>query len=117
MPEAPNAPFVLLERSNLFSFLLDLIQRVYRPSIHSAVNEYGLTCLGKRVFVEHGLDVLDAIPSDQMLLPVKYWEAERPNMLRQIGDARKRKLIQYQRFMCGPIHECHSLEPKVVDLR
>lgn len=293
MPEAPNAPFVLLERSDLFSFLLDLIQRVYRPSIHSAVNEYGLvivggqsltlwarqylidemtgkdvafvtsddldfvgnlqsidycqrvmgvpfrratiddntvniaaayidwvdgkeiivdileldsvggapkkeifrylavldiegtsvavidpitclksrlfnlyaywearpqrefvrvklalrasyhylqdllvhegyraiaehvrrikalalTCLGKRVFVEHGLDVLDAIPSDQMLLPVRYWEAERQNMLRQIGDARQRKLIQYQRFQCGPIHECHSLEPKVVDLR
>ncbi len=28
-----DAPFALLERSELFAFLLDLIQPVYRPSI------------------------------------------------------------------------------------
>jgi len=48
MPEAVNedAPFALLERSELFAFLLDLIQRVYRPSIQSAVTDYGLVIVG-----------------------------------------------------------------------
>jgi hypothetical protein len=48
MPDAARdeAPFALLERSDLFTFLLDLIQRVYRPSIKSAVNDYGLVIVG-----------------------------------------------------------------------
>jgi hypothetical protein len=48
MPEAVNedAPFTQLERSDLFAFLLDLIQRVYRPSVLSAVNDYGLVIVG-----------------------------------------------------------------------
>lgn len=48
MTDAVNedAPFALLERSALFAFLLDLIQRVYRPSIQSAVTDYGLVIVG-----------------------------------------------------------------------
>lgn len=48
MPETVDeeAPFALLERSELFAFLLDLIQRVYRPSIQSAVTDYGLVIVG-----------------------------------------------------------------------
>ncbi|UUQ63035.1 hypothetical protein NLK61_17260 [Pseudomonas fuscovaginae UPB0736] len=46
MPETEEAPFALLERSDLFAFLLDLIQRVYRPSIQSAVTDYGLVIVG-----------------------------------------------------------------------
>jgi len=52
MPEAVNedAPFSLLERSELFAFLLDLIQRVYRPSIQSVVTDYGIVIVGGQSF-------------------------------------------------------------------
>lgn len=48
MPEALNqdAPLAPLEHSELFAFLLDLIQRVYRPSIQSAVIDYGPVIVG-----------------------------------------------------------------------
>ena len=74
------------------------------------IKALALTQLGKRVYVEYGIDVLDAIPYDPALLPATYLDRERPNTLRQIGDARRRKLIQYQRFTCGPIHPSH-LQP------
>lgn len=74
------------------------------------IKALALTPLGKRVYVEYGIDVLDAIPYDPALFPAAYLDLERPNMLRQIGDARRRKLLQYQRFACGPIHHSH-LEP------
>jgi len=71
-----------------------------------------LTPLGKRVYVEYEIEVLDAIPYDPALYPTAYMDRERPNMLRQIGDIRRRKLIQYQRFVCVPIHLSH-LHPAV----
>lgn len=74
------------------------------------IKALAMTPLGKRVYIEYGIDVLDAIPYDPALFPAAYLELERPNMLRQIGDARLRKLLQYQRFACGPIHPGH-LEP------
>ncbi|NHW99955.1 hypothetical protein [Pseudomonas koreensis] len=74
------------------------------------IKALALTTLGKRVYVEYGIDVLDAIPYDPALYPTAYMDRERPNMLRQIGDLRLRKLIQYQRFACGPIHPSH-LQP------
>lgn len=43
---ALEAPFSVLERSELFTFLLDLIQRVYRPSVQAAVKDYGLIIVG-----------------------------------------------------------------------
>lgn len=76
----------------------------------SRIKALALTTLGKRVYVEYGIDVLDAIPYDPALYPTAYMDRERPNMLRQIGDLRRRKLIQYQRFACGPIHPSH-LQP------
>jgi len=74
------------------------------------IKALALTPLGKRVYVEYGIDVLDAIPYDPALYPTAYMDQERPNMLSQIGDVRRRKLIQYQRFACGPIHPSH-LQP------
>ncbi|WNC09325.1 hypothetical protein [Pseudomonas coleopterorum] len=74
------------------------------------IKALALTPLGKRVYVEYGIDVLDAIPYDPTLFPAAYLDLEQPNMLRQIGDARRRKLLQYQRFAFGPIHHSH-LEP------
>nr|WP_262924676.1 hypothetical protein [Pseudomonas fluorescens] len=74
------------------------------------IKALALTTLGKRVYVEYGIDVLDAIPYDPALYPTAYMDQERPNMLSQIGDVRRRKLIQYQRFACGPIHPSH-LQP------
>lgn len=74
------------------------------------IKALALTQLGKRIYVEYGIDVLDAIPYDPALFPADYMDRERPNMLRQIGDARRRKLIQYQQFACGPIHPSH-LQP------
>lgn len=71
------------------------------------IKALALTPFGKRVYVEYGIDVLDAIPYDPAIFPAAYLDRERPNMLRQIGDARQRKLIQYQRFACGPIHPSH----------
>ena len=71
------------------------------------IKALALTPLGKRVYVEYGIDVLDAIPYDPAIFPAAYLDRERPNTLRQIGDARQRKLIQYQRFACGPIHPSH----------
>jgi len=71
------------------------------------IKDLALTPLGKRVHVEYGIDVLDAIPYDPALFPTAYSERERPNMLRQIFDVRRRKLIQYQRFACGPVHSSH----------
>ncbi|SEI02084.1 hypothetical protein [Pseudomonas asplenii] len=71
------------------------------------IKALALTRLGKRVYVEYGIDVLDAIPHDPAMLPTKYLDREQPNMLRQIGDARQRKLRQYQHFACGPIHQSH----------
>lgn len=78
------------------------------------IKALALTTLGKRVYVEYGIDVLDAIPYDPALHPTSYMDRERPNMLRQIGDLRRRKLIQYQRFACGPIHPSH-LQPAAVN--
>jgi hypothetical protein len=74
------------------------------------IKALALTSLGKRIYVEYGIDVLDAIPYDPALFPAAYLNRERPYMLQQIGDARRRKLIQYQRFACGPIHPSH-LQP------
>ncbi|MNP22601.1 hypothetical protein D3C76_1152810 [compost metagenome] len=71
------------------------------------IKALALTPLGKRVYVEYGIDVLDAIPYDPAIFPAAYLDREHPNMLRQIGDARQRKLLQYQRFACGPIHPSH----------
>lgn len=76
------------------------------------IKALALTQLGKRVYVEYGIDILDAIPYDPLIFPASYGQRERPSMLRQIGDARRRKLIQYQRFACGPIHPDH-LHPQV----
>lgn len=71
------------------------------------IKALALSPLGKRVYVEYGIDVLDAIPYDPALFPSEYQNQERPSMLRQIADARRRKLIQYQRFACGHIHPSH----------
>ena len=74
------------------------------------IKALALTPLGKRVYFEYGIDVLDAIPYDPALFPAAYLDRERPNMLRQIGNARQRKSLQYQRFACGPIHPS-NLQP------
>jgi hypothetical protein len=37
--------------------------------------------------------MLEAIPDDPALFPSEYQNQERPSMLRQVGDARRRKLI------------------------
>jgi hypothetical protein len=76
------------------------------------IKALAMTPLGKRVYVEYGIDVLDAIPYDPELFPSGYSDRERPNMLRQIADVRRRKIIQYQRFACGPIHRSH-LQPSL----
>ncbi|WP_235202530.1 hypothetical protein N027_21660 [Pseudomonas syringae USA007] len=102
---------IALRASN--HYLRDLLvhdgYRVISEHIHR-IKALALTPLGKRVYVEYGIDVLDAIPYDPALFPAAYMDRERPNMLRQIGDVRRRKLIQYQRFACGPIHPSH-LQP------
>lgn len=102
---------IALRASN--HYLRDLLvhdgYRVISEHIHR-IKALALTPLGKRVYVEYGIDVLDAIPYDPALFPVAYMDRERPNMLRQIVDVRRRKLIQYQRFACGPIHPSH-LQP------
>lgn len=48
MPEItpPSPPFELLERSDLFSFLRELIQNVYAPSISTTVRDYELVIVG-----------------------------------------------------------------------
>jgi hypothetical protein len=74
------------------------------------IKALALTPLGKRVYFEYGIDVLDAIPYDPALFPAAHLDRERPNMLRQIGNARQQKILQYQRFACGPIHPRH-LQP------
>lgn len=81
------------------------------------IKALALTRLRKKVFIEQGVDVLDAIPNDVLLMPDDYLRIERPNMLRQIGDARQRKLIQYRRFQCGPIHESHLPGTPIADVR
>lgn len=100
---------IALRASN--HYLRDLLvhdgYRVISEHIHR-IKALALTPLGKRVYVEYGIDVLDAIPYDPALFPAAYMDRERPNMLRQIGDVRRRKLIQYQRFTCGPIHPSHT---------
>ena len=57
------------------------------------IKALALTQLGKRVYVEYGIDVLDAIPYDPALFPAAYLDRERLNMIRKIGDIRRRKLI------------------------
>lgn len=81
------------------------------------IKALALTPLGKRIYVEYGIDVLDATPYDPALFPAAYMDRERPSMLRQIGDVRRRKLIQYQRFGCGPIHPDHFQTAVVGDPR
>ena len=81
------------------------------------IKALALTPLGKRVYVEHGIDVLDAIPYDPALYPVAYSRQERPSMLRQIADVRRRKLLQYQRFACGPVHPDHLQPATKNDIR
>ncbi|RMQ41634.1 hypothetical protein ALQ04_00575 [Pseudomonas cichorii] len=46
VPVEGTPPFDVLERSRLFAFLLDLIRRVYRPSLEKAVTDYGLVIVG-----------------------------------------------------------------------
>ena len=102
---------IALSASN--HYLRDLLvhdeYRVISEHIHR-IKALPVTPLGKRVYFEYGIDVLDAPPYDPALFPVAYLDRERPNLLRQIGDARRRKLLQYQRLACGPIHPSH-LQP------
>lgn len=99
---------IALRASN--HYLRDLLAhdgyRAISEHIHR-IKALALTPLGKRVYIEYGIDVLDAIPYDPALYPAAYMDRERPSMLRQIADVRRRKLIQYQRFACGPIHPSH----------
>lgn len=101
-------------------YLRDLIvhegYRVAAPHIRR-IKALALTKLGKRIFVENGIDILDAIPYDPDIFPDAYMGVELPNMRRQIMDARRRKLVQYVRFKCGPIHESHGPGKVVVDNR
>lgn len=101
-------------------YLRDLIvhegYRVASPHIRR-IKALALTKLGKRIFVENGIDVLEAIPYDPDIFPAAYMAVEFPNMNRQISDVRRRKLVQYERFKCGPIHESHLVIRAVVDPR
>lgn len=81
------------------------------------VKALALTQFAKRIYVELGIDVLDAIPYDPAIFPAEYTEVELPNMLRQIDEARHRTIVQYHRFACGPIHECHNPAMSVIDPR
>ena len=72
------------------------------------IKALALSRLGKRAYVEYGIDVLRAIPYDPALYPEAYLGIEYPNMIRQVSDQRRRKLVQYQSFGTTPIHESHE---------
>lgn len=83
------------------------------------VKKLALSDNSKRIFVEYGIDVFNAIPNDPAIFPALYSTRERPKNLRQLEDIRRRKLVQYNRFgRGGDIHASHTrLQPAQFDNR
>lgn len=82
------------------------------------VRKLALSDYGRRVFVEYGINIFDAIPDDPAIFPADYNTFERPKNLRQLEDVHRRKLIQYNRFgRSGDIHASHTQQPKALDPR
>ncbi|MDP9663349.1 UNVERIFIED_ORG: hypothetical protein J2W16_001056 [Pseudomonas cremoricolorata] len=87
--------------------------RAAAPVIRRA-KRLALSDYGKRVFVEYGIDVFNAIPNDPAIFPALYSTRERPKNVKQLQDMRRRKLVQYNRFgRGGDIHESH-MHPQIM---
>ncbi|WP_205300136.1 hypothetical protein [Pantoea sp. Tr-811] len=97
-----------------------LIYDGYRAAagIIKRVRKLALSDHGKRVFVEYGIDIFDAIPDDPAIFPSAYNTFERPKNLRQLEDVHRRKLIQYARFgRSDDIHVSHTPQSTPPDRR
>lgn len=80
------------------------------------IKALALSGRGKRVFVEYGINILDAIPNDPDLFPSEYLALELPKMVQQVTDVRRLKLLQYRRFGTTPIHASHDAARHVPDV-
>lgn len=73
------------------------------------IKKLAISNLGKRLFVEYGIDILSAIPNDPAIFPKAFLEIELPRTRRQVDDVRRRKIVQYRRFGTTPIHSIHEM--------
>lgn len=80
------------------------------------VQDLALSRLGKNAFYDYGLDLLEAMPIDPALLPKRFVEQHWPNIQKQVGDARLRKEVQYQRAKREPLGlRFHARRPSATD--
>jgi len=76
------------------------------------IRDMALSTLGKRAYIEHGIDLLAALPIDEGILPPPFITHEWPRLQRQVMDIRERQLAEHQR-QGRPVHVSH-LQPIAV---
>lgn len=76
------------------------------------IRDMALSTLGKRAYIEHGIDLLAALPIDEGILPPPFITHEWPRLQRQVMDIRKRQLAEHLR-QGRPVHVSH-LQPAAV---
>ena len=82
-----------------------LVEGGYREAVpfFKRIHDLALSKNGKDAFYDYGLDLLQAIPIDPGMLPKQFIEKNWPGIVKQVGDARSRKAIQYQSHNREPL--------------
>ncbi|MBA6106008.1 hypothetical protein [Pseudomonas monteilii] len=82
-----------------------LVEDGYRAAVplFKRIHDLALSRHGKDAFYDYGLDLLQAIPIDPSILPKQFIEQNWPNIVKQVEDARTRKVIQYQSHNREPL--------------
>lgn len=82
-----------------------LVEDGYREAVplFKRIHDLALSRNGKDAFYDYGLDLLQAIPIDPDLLPKQFVDKNWPSIVKQVGDARSRKEIQYKSHNREPL--------------
>ncbi len=93
-----------------YYFLLDILRhegyRAVAPYIRR-VRKYAMCRLGRRLYIEYGIDVLKAIPSDPAVFPKSYIEIGHPRLVKAAACIRTRKIEHYKQYTPDAIHASH----------